>query len=542
MAAPVMPDLMLGMSRSMVTMMQFNEMKQDYTNSLQNLEEGTDQYAEASAACHQRGAARCVAVANMHRGLYVKAAQFIASLRGGTGDSSGIPRAYIDALSVFTDHAPHKSAGEIAEVLKEAMKLGDWPSGALDGTHSLKSIETEPIASASLAQVHRAVLQDGTKLAVKAQYPELRKEMASDFMVFKTMGAQIKQMAGGYDLMWVVEDFEKNLHRELDFRLEAASGEQTAKQLAHLQPQVFVPRVFPELSSDRVLTMELCEGLVKCNDPKALGDAGLNVAECAELICSTFAEMIFVHGRVHADPHSGNIYIRAIDGPNGCKQPQLVILDHGLYHDLAENDVRHNLCKYWKACCNKDRQTMTAIGQRFAGALHRFLPLILSPWFVFGGSGVSLKETISAAKGQLPDTIGLKDVADFIMATRNGGANLIGLLHALGYTRGLLENLGFPEDKRIACMLKYAYLGDVAAPSAIPRALSSSEQWCMWWNLALLRAHIHALAPFAGLLVRYTQLERFPRVGFTMSLLAGFGAIGFGAAFAPRLARLTVKN
>ncbi|CAE7757598.1 adck1, partial [Symbiodinium necroappetens] len=137
--------------------------------------------------------------------------------------------------------------------------------------------------------------------------------MASDFAVFKTMGTQIKQMAAGYDLMWVVEDFEKNLTRELDFTLEATSGEETARQLAHRNPRVYVPKVFKEFSSSRIIVMEYLEGLLKANDPEGLRRAGLDVDECAQLICDTFAEMIFVHGRVHADPHAGNIYFRAIE-------------------------------------------------------------------------------------------------------------------------------------------------------------------------------------------------------------------------------------
>ncbi|CAE8704620.1 unnamed protein product [Polarella glacialis] len=326
------PDMMMGMGRSMVTMMQFNEAKQDYTNSVANLDEDSAEYNSALLECHKRGADRCVKVASMHRGLYVKAAQFIASIRGGTGER-GVPKPFIDALSVFTDQAPHKPISQIVESLKESMKLGSWPAEPLDKACDLKSIEEEPIAAASIAQVHRALLQDGTPVAVKVQYPELRKEMASDFAIFKTMGAQIKQMSGGYDLMWVVEDFEKNLSRELDFRLEAASCEETGKQLAHLSPSIYVPKVFHQFSSSTVLVMEFCDGLIKCTDPAGLRAAGLDVEECAQLICDTFAEMIFVHGRVHADPHAGNIYLRPID-EGGRRRPQLVLLDHGLYYDL----------------------------------------------------------------------------------------------------------------------------------------------------------------------------------------------------------------
>lgn len=520
------PDFMLGSTRSMVSMCQFNEQKQDYEKSVEGLDPSSEEYRTAVGACHARGAERCAKVVAMHRGLYVKAAQFVASIRGGAGDT-GIPAAYIEALSVFTDRAPHKTLGEVLPVLKEAMQLGSWPAEALDETCALRSMEETPIASASLAQVHRAELQDGTKVAVKVQYPELKKEMASDFFVFKTMGAQIKQMSGGYDLMWVVEDLEKNIARELNFELEATNGEETARQLAHLAPRVYVPKVYREYSSRSLLTMEFCEGLVKVNDPAALKDAGLDPGECALLVCETFAEMIFLHGRVHADPHSGNIYIRARDD-GGEKRPQLVILDHGLYYDLSENDVRAHFCRYWKACCAKDSATMDTIGRRFAGELRRFLPMMLCPWFVFGGTGVSLGEIITAAQGQLPDTIGLRDIADFVMATRDGGANLIGLLHSLGYTRGLLNDVGFPEHQRVSVMLKYAVLGDTAEPPAVPPPLTANQQAWVRWRVMLLSGHIRIMEPIARPLIRYVRAEHAPPLWLVASFPVLLAAVGVG--------------
>lgn len=490
------PDFMLGSTRSMVTMMQFKAQREDYAKCVDGLDEDTPGYQAALQECHSRGAERCVKIAELHRGLYVKAAQFIASIRGGTGDG-GIPKQYTEALSRFTDHAPHKSIDEIAEFLRGCMNLGNWPQEQLNKTCDLSSIDSTPLASASLAQVHRAALQSGEAVAVKVQYPDLRKEMASDFAIFKTMGTQIKEMSNGYDLTWVVEDFQKNLERELDFELEATNCETTADQLSHLSPQVHVPKVYKNLSSSTVLVMEFCEDMIKANDAVGLQKAGLDVTECGQLIADTFAEMIFVHGRVHADPHAGNIYFRAMQVPEGSrKMPQLVLLDHGLYHELNENDVRKNLCQYWQACCTKDSGMMAAIGQRFAGKLHRFLPLILSPWFAFSGTGASLNELLAAARGELPATVTLKDVADFICASRTGGANLVGLLHSLGYTRGLLTALSFPEERRIASMLKFALLGDGSGL----RALSLSERLWLEWHVHWLSGQVQLVAPMAPFL------------------------------------------
>ena len=253
--------------------MQFNEQKQDYMNSLSELQEGTEEYEKTLLECHRRGAQRCVQVANQHRGLYVKAAQFIASIRGGTGDR-GVPKPYTDALQGFTDHAPHKSIQEVSAAIQRKLdrwvnhskpretlvktnrKLTKWlrnqrlggpprldepglvalrafgprlrpavhrggadglslagagaPGGA-PGRHPGGGEPRRPISLPARPSgwgfepsraVPGAVRWRGLR---KVQYPELRKEMSSDFAVFKTMGAQIKQMAAGYDLMWVVE-------------------------------------------------------------------------------------------------------------------------------------------------------------------------------------------------------------------------------------------------------------------------------------------------------------------------------------------------
>mmetsp|Transcript_87448 Transcript_87448/g.136870 ORF Transcript_87448/g.136870 Transcript_87448/m.136870 type:complete len:573 (+) Transcript_87448:66-1784(+) len=534
-------DAMMGMTRSMVSMQTFQEAKADYEAVFEKFKgaEDTPEYRDALTKCHEKNAQKAASIVRVQRGLYVKAAQFVCSLKGGTGDA-GIPFQYTQALREFMDHAPNKPIKDMAPALKECMKLGDWPDAALTAETDLLEIDELPIASASLAQVHRAVARRGNKkVAVKIQYPQLQKEMASDFAVFRTMATTMKP--GGYDLMWIVTDFEKYLSRELDFELEAQNAVATSQQLRHRAPVVFVPEVMTDMSSKMVMTMEFCDDLIKADDPDGLRAAGLDVMECAQLLCDTFAEMIFIHGRVHADPHAGNVHFRVLEdkplfgeqkegSKRNKKKPQLVILDHGLYHNLQENDVRFHFCKYWRACCSKDGTTMQKIGDRFAGPLHRFLPLILSTYFVFGGSGATLSEIIAASKGQLPSTVSLKDVADFIVATREGGANLIGLVHSLGYTRGLLNALGFPEEKRISSMLNFATLGDAHIPAPMPSELSRVQLFRNRWHMFCLCSHIRILAPVCAPLIKYGSAERAPPLWLLMSFPVVLVASGVAAS------------
>lgn len=171
-----------------------------------------------------------------------------------------------------------------------------------------------------------------------------------------------------------------------------------------------------------------------------------------------------------------------------------------------------------------------SIGERFAGPLHRFLPLILSPYFVFGGSGATLAEIIAASKGQLPSTVSLNDVADFIVATRDGGANLIGLVHSLGYTRGLLNALGFPEERRISSMLSFATLGDAPSPIPVPSQLSKSQSLWNRWRMFCLCSHIRILAPICAPLIRYGSAERAPPLWILASVPVALLASGVAAS------------
>ncbi|MGB1603481.1 MAG: AarF/UbiB family protein, partial [Promethearchaeia archaeon] len=253
----------VGMERSMRAMSVFNEVKADYEASLANISEPARR-AQVLREVHARSAPKALKLARDNGGLYNKAAQFVASLQAGAGDR-GIPKEYVDALSVLTDRAPGKPFAEMAPVLEE--EFGK-PVGEI-----FAWIEEQPLAAASLAQVHRAQLHNGTRVAVKIIYPLLRKEMASDFAVLRTFGGAIKP--AGLDLTWLLADFQKALAKELDFESEAANAEQSARVLLHL-PAVKIPRVFWQWTSKSVVTMELEESLLHLSDTASLSASRLD--------------------------------------------------------------------------------------------------------------------------------------------------------------------------------------------------------------------------------------------------------------------------
>eukprot|EP00927_Polykrikos_kofoidii_P059932 TRINITY_DN55021_c0_g1_i1.p1 TRINITY_DN55021_c0_g1~~TRINITY_DN55021_c0_g1_i1.p1 ORF type:complete len:539 (-),score=96.38 TRINITY_DN55021_c0_g1_i1:176-1792(-) len=479
-AAPVAPDYNLGMMRSMLAMNQFQAMKAEYEAVLAKFPEASDERTAALQPLHEKGADAALALARQNKGIYIKAAQFVASLQGGAGDA-GIPAVYVNRLKVLTDQAPSAAFADMDAVLLE--ELGGR-------AHDLfAEFDETPIASASLAQVHRAKTKQGVEVAVKVQYPSVKKELASDFAVFEQLGSQIKP--GGFDLLPLVRDFKEFISKELNFDGEIYNSEKVKAQFAGVK-NVKIPTAYRDLSSSRVLTQEFVRPLIKCNDPVALRDAGLNPLDVGNLLATVSARMALVHGFIHGDPHSGNVYARPSSTSPG--KAELVVLDHGLYHKI-ESKQRLDLCSLVNACVTRDGAGMRRLGEKFAGPLHRFFPLILSPLFVFGGS-LTIGDVQAALEGRLPPDVSLRDVGSFLVGLHDaqGNAGMLGVLHSFGYTRGLLNNIGFPEALRVKAFARGAIQG-ASKTSIFGRAFD------MWWasvqvdiSMLLLRI-LQPLAP-----------------------------------------------
>ena len=211
------------------------------------------------------------------------------------------------------------------------------------------SFEKAPVASASLAQVHRAVTRDGRALAVKVQHRGLREACRADVATVAAIASAARVLFDGFDLSWLVDEIEANLPRELDFLAEAANAERCQRNLDSARstvnkmkkkkrswllfpfssssssssynyyPRVRVPKPAPELSSPRVLCMEWIEG-VPVADRAAIVAAGLDPIDVAAVVAKTFAEMIFKFGFVHSDAHPGNALVQAVSEDGELEQ------------------------------------------------------------------------------------------------------------------------------------------------------------------------------------------------------------------------------
>jgi predicted unusual protein kinase regulating ubiquinone biosynthesis (AarF/ABC1/UbiB family) len=255
---------------------------------------------------HQRGANRILDTAAALGGTLIKACQF-ASTRPDL-----LPSPYVKTLSELQDRVPPHSWSEIAGVIKR--ELGQSPQ------EIFKWINQEPVAAASIAQVHRAQLADGRDVAVKVQYPGIEGIIATDLAILQRIVVLVARLFPNIHLQPILDYLKETLPLELDFRREAAAMTELRAALQH-RTDVLVPKDIPVLSTERLLVMEFIEG-VKITDRAAMVDAGISPTAVARLLNEVYAEQIFRLGILHADPHPGNLFLQP--------GPKLALLDHGL--------------------------------------------------------------------------------------------------------------------------------------------------------------------------------------------------------------------
>jgi ubiquinone biosynthesis protein len=173
-------------------------------------------------------------------------------------------------------------------------------------------LEEQPLASASIGQVHKACLKDGEAVAVKFQRPDIQKVIEVDLEIMLHLATLAERHIKEFEIhrpVKIVEEFARTLEKEIDYRIEATNMERIARQFLDL-PHVYIPVVFREFTTSRVLTTELIDG-IKISKIQKLEAAGLDKKVLADRLVGLVLKQAFDHGFFHADPHPGNIFVLA---------------------------------------------------------------------------------------------------------------------------------------------------------------------------------------------------------------------------------------
>lgn len=266
---------------------------------------------------HRRSARTLQTTALDLGGLLLKAGQYV-STRGDV-----LPPAYVEALTRLQDRVPPHPYRIVRQVIRE--ELGEEPDVLF------ARFWRRPVASASLAQVHRALLHDGRDVAVKVQRPEIAAAVRADLQNLRVAASTIERLEGRLGLQLLLDELEESVPRELDFRREAESARAMAAGLAG-DPGVRIPQVVGELSSRRVLVSSYISG-IKVTDTRRLRRAGVAPDDVARALLDCYARQILELGLVHADPHPGNLLI--VPGEGGAFE--LAFVDFGLMAELPED-------------------------------------------------------------------------------------------------------------------------------------------------------------------------------------------------------------
>ncbi|MGC4090530.1 MAG: AarF/UbiB family protein [Polyangiaceae bacterium] len=254
---------------------------------------------------HRRNARRLARGFSSLRGVFIKMGQVLSVM------GTFLPAAYGEELEQLQDRVPPRPFPEIRGRLLEA-----FGESALS---LFATFEEQPIAAASLAQVHRATALDGRKLAVKVLYPGVERLIQRDLAVLRSLLPVVRRLFPISHVERNLDQLEAMLARETDYAHERGNIARM-REIFEGRADVVIPEVIDELTRGGVLSMSFEEG-IKVTDLEQQREHGVDPEAVARLLVEAYFVMLFEHRVFHADPHPGNFLVRT--------GPQLVVLDFG---------------------------------------------------------------------------------------------------------------------------------------------------------------------------------------------------------------------
>lgn len=390
----------------------------------------------AADAFRARSARRAVATLGRLKGAYVKLGQF-AALRLDL-----LPSEVTSVLASLRDSVPPLPFSRVRAAVER--ELG----APLE--QRFAEFEEIPLGAASIAQVHRARLPSGEPVAVKVQYPWLRRSLPRDLALVGLLVRCWPGRGARRDRARLLAEFGAGLREELDFEREARVAGEIARNLA-ANERIVVPGIVSSHSTARVLTMRY-HPAVGLGDRAGLARLGVSRREVLEIVVRAYATQIFVDGLFHADPHPGNLFV--LDEPDAARRPRVLFVDFGLSRRLdpvLRNELRRGLYALLQRdvaafVAGMGRMGMIAAGAeaRVSQAVAAMFARVQSQGGALGMGGAAVLPLKDEAKALLQHTEGLRLPNDLLLY-----AKTLSVVFALGAELA-------PEVDVLALCLPYA--------------------------------------------------------------------------------------
>jgi ubiquinone biosynthesis protein len=220
-----------------------------------------------------------------------------------------LPETYIHELEKLQDDVGKIPIEDVRAIIED--ELGARISKLFE------EFDDEPIGTASLGQVHAAKLRDGRHVVVKVQRPHIREQLAEDIEYFREFAAFLSahtEAGERIDMVGIIQQLERALADELDYRIEARNAASFRRSLAEF-PRILIPRVIEGYTTHRVLTIERIKG-VKIDQVSPLTRIEHDFHPVADDLTRAYLKQITIDGHFHADPHPGNVFVVLADSDN----------------------------------------------------------------------------------------------------------------------------------------------------------------------------------------------------------------------------------
>ncbi|QQR89012.1 MAG: AarF/ABC1/UbiB kinase family protein [Myxococcales bacterium] len=290
---------------------------------------GPDYYQSNVGAIHRRNAERIEQTILQLKGLFIKVGQLISIM------TNFLPEEFRKPLQRLQDQVPARPIEEIRKRIEEELH------GSPDTLFAYFC--EQPLASASLGQVHRARLKDGTEVVVKVQHHDIDRIVQADLKTIWRILRVVRWFVPVQGMELMYRQIKEMVFAELDFELEVLFMRQIAANLADL-PDVGVPAPLAEFCTKKVMTTTFVDGS-KLTDHEKLEIWKLNRKVLAERLVRAYCKMIFVDGLYHADPHPGNLMIT----PHG----EIVLIDFGAVAELSPS-MKRGIPDFLEAVIKRD--------------------------------------------------------------------------------------------------------------------------------------------------------------------------------------------